>query len=289
MSPEYCNFLRKHEGTVFTTVPVDEIKNYQVLPFDQLSAEFGDFHWTSSVAWMIAMAILQKPKAIGLWGVDMAAQEEYHSQRPGCQHFLGIAMQRGIDVIIPPESDLMRPPPPYGFIEYNPRFVKMLARQRELTIRLENSNMMIQRESGQVQFLNGALDDLNYMINTYAYEGSNDLRFAISDARSAKANLAMHSKAIEISEGRTDVSPEQQALDILLASDEYPEDLKNVLRQMEAHIDPEPPQSNVSDAELAEKLSVALEEEPLASNPEPETGNDIPHEGQSDPTGIEDW
>ena len=34
---------------------------------------------------------------IGLWGIDMAATEEYAYQRPGCQHFLGLVKRAGID------------------------------------------------------------------------------------------------------------------------------------------------------------------------------------------------
>ena len=196
-SPEYTEFLKDHPCVV-TSIPIEAIKNHYVLPYEELRGKYGDYFWTSSIAWMLAMAIEQKPKAIGLWGIDMAAGEEYHAQRPGCQHFIGIAQSLGIDVILPPESDLMRPPPPYGVIEYNPRFIKMLARKQELERRIATSNQYIQEHSGQAQFLNGAVDDLDYMINTYSHEGNDDMRFAIGHAQNANPGISVHGKAIEI-------------------------------------------------------------------------------------------
>ena len=45
---------------------------------------------------MLAMAIEQKPEAIGIWGVDMSADEEYSHQRPGCHYFIQRAQELGI-------------------------------------------------------------------------------------------------------------------------------------------------------------------------------------------------
>jgi hypothetical protein len=83
-------------------------------------------------------AELEKPDeddVIGLWGVDMAAAEEYAYQRPGCQFFVLEAMRRGIGVYLPPESDLMRPMPVYGISEWDHNYIKLTSRARELNAR----------------------------------------------------------------------------------------------------------------------------------------------------------
>lgn len=116
-SPEYCEFLRRFKGPVYTGGVIPEIPNHVVYPIDRMEEKFGPYFFTSSLALMMALAIdeietirelrevrrsipdgwsahpamlrlgtypqpeeLSKPEeadAIGLWGVDMAAQDEY--------------------------------------------------------------------------------------------------------------------------------------------------------------------------------------------------------------------
>lgn len=199
-SPEYVQFLKEHQGTVFTTVPIPEMANSVVFPYEEMLDKYGPYHFTSSVAWMLAWAIEQKPKAIGLWGVDMAATQEYAHQRPGCQHFIGVAQSLGIDVVLPPESDLMRPTTLYGISEYNPRQIKMLARKAELDIRLANAQSMAAQSQQEIQFLTGALDNINYMQMTWIDDIPSDLRFAISSAKEANPNLAVHVNGIKVAD-----------------------------------------------------------------------------------------
>jgi hypothetical protein len=167
-SPEYCAWLAKFKGPVYTTEVIPDIKNSTRLPREMLIEKYGPYFWSSSLAWMLALALEQPGiQEIGLWGVDMSAVEEYRYQRPGCHHFLTIAMERGIKVTIPPESDLLQPMPLYGVDEWNPFAVKLLARQRELTARLQSA---VQREAQaheEAVFLRGAMDDLKYMQDTW--------------------------------------------------------------------------------------------------------------------------
>lgn len=61
----------------------------------------------SSVAYPFAYAILRAEK-IGLYGVDMAAGEEYAYQRPNMAYLVGKAEGNGIEVFIHPESGLLK-------------------------------------------------------------------------------------------------------------------------------------------------------------------------------------
>lgn len=166
-SPEYCEFLCRHP-LVFTVEPITEVQNHVVFPFHDLIAKYGPYFFTSSLAWMLAMAIEQDGvEEIALFGVDMAAHEEYQYQRPGCHHFLTLAMQKGIRVTVPPESDLLQPPFLYGFGETSPMMIKLTARQRELQARLQNADMRVQQARDEATFIRGALDDIDYMIKTW--------------------------------------------------------------------------------------------------------------------------
>lgn len=82
-------------------------------PQDEMIAEFGPFFFTSSMAYMAAMAIMRNPPAIGFWGVQLAIGGSYEMQRPGCQYFIQKARDRGIQVVLPPKSRLLDVEP-YG-------------------------------------------------------------------------------------------------------------------------------------------------------------------------------
>jgi len=173
-SPEYVQFLQQFKGPVYTGGVVPEISNGVVYPSQEVLAEFGPYFLTSSLSLMLAMAILEIEKSgetdnvIGLWGVDMAATEEYGYQRAGCQHFIDLAYERGIGIYVPPESDLLRPMPVYGICEWDHNYIKLTARSRELNDRLNQANQQIEAAKQQALFMQGAIDDLNYQVNTWS-------------------------------------------------------------------------------------------------------------------------
>lgn len=166
-SKEYVEFLKNYQGTVWMSEHVPEVKNCRVLPVDYLVEKYGPYFFTSSLSWMFALAMEENPQSIGLWGVDMAASEEYGYQRAGCQYFAMLARSKGIEVGVPPESDLLRPAPLYGVCETSHMHIKMLARKRELESRLAGVNHDVLQKQHEASFLQGALDDLNWTSNTW--------------------------------------------------------------------------------------------------------------------------
>lgn len=166
-SPEYCEFLFRH-SKVFIANPIPGMNGGVVYPFDEMIEKFGPYFMTSSLSWMLALAIEQDDvEEIALFGVDMAAHEEYATQRPGCQYFLTLAIQRGIKITIPPESDLLQPPFLYGFGETSPMMIKLTARKKELESRLAGCDQQMAAAQRQGDFLRGAIDDIDYMIKTW--------------------------------------------------------------------------------------------------------------------------
>jgi hypothetical protein len=77
--------------------------------------KFNYYHFTSSIAFMMAKAIDDCEKEgiprIGLWGIMQASNIEYAYQRPGIQYFIGEAYNRGLEVWAPDISHLFEPPP----------------------------------------------------------------------------------------------------------------------------------------------------------------------------------
>lgn len=186
LSPEYTTFLKQYKGPVFMTDPRnmkidapwqvlyerdhkvhESIPNSVPFPFQQLITKHGRYHFSSTIAWMLAFAIEQKPKAIGLFGVDMAAGEEWAYQRPACQHFVGMCKQLGIQVYLPPESDLMRPSTMYGIGEHSQRHVKLRERLVELESRIGQSKAIVQQHSASLQFMEGQATMLRHFLEVW--------------------------------------------------------------------------------------------------------------------------
>lgn len=166
LTPDYTAFLAKVKR-VYMIEPVPEVPNSMAYPKDDMLAKFGPYFFTSTPAWMLALAIDQNPEEIGVWGIDMSTQSEYGLQKPGCHYFLEIAKAKGIKVTVPGESDLLRPPALYGFSECNPMMQKLVARQAELQRRIDNNAQQAARLAEEGMFLKGALDDCNYMVQTW--------------------------------------------------------------------------------------------------------------------------
>lgn len=109
---EYVNRLKSVTYPVYTFEPFREWPSHVVYPRREMIEEHGPEFLTSSPAWMMALAIKElteggAPGEIGLYGINMALEDEYANQRAGCWYFIKIAMLCGIRVAIPPDSDLL--------------------------------------------------------------------------------------------------------------------------------------------------------------------------------------
>lgn len=87
----------------------------KLYPEDEMKKTFCPFLFSSSVAFMLAKAIMDCErlgiKQIGLWGILQASEQEWGYQRPGTQYFLWEATRRGIKVLAARESKLFEIPP----------------------------------------------------------------------------------------------------------------------------------------------------------------------------------
>jgi len=165
-SPEYVSWLNDFDGIVWMMAEYPQVKNCEVIPYKALMKKYSPYFFTSSIAWMMALAI-EVADEISLYGVDMAASTEYYDQKMGCQFFAQIAKKKGIKVSVPPESDLFCPPPLYGVREYSHEWIKQTCRERELAQRRNASDASIQSGKVEFQFSRGALDNQDYMVKTW--------------------------------------------------------------------------------------------------------------------------
>lgn len=170
----YVNWLRQQ------TFPINMqdqslVPNAVPLPKKELIEEFGPYFFTSSFAWMMALAMYRGAKEIALYGIDMASRDEYILQRPGAYYFFMEGKRRGVKMTAPHESDIMQPPGLYGFSEVTQYGRKVLARKVELDQRVAQLKQQRDGAATQITYLEGALEDLDYFHTIFGGVQDNSL------------------------------------------------------------------------------------------------------------------
>lgn len=163
----YFAHLKKHKN-VWALRLHPELPGTNLLNDTAIIERFGKDFLTSTVAWMMAEAIMTpKTSEIGLFGIDCSASEEHAQQRPGIKFFVREARLAKIKVSAPYESDILRSAPVYGLREFNPMFRKNWAKH------LQYEAMLSAAEAAQVEAmkrtigLQGAVEQIDYYLRTW--------------------------------------------------------------------------------------------------------------------------
>lgn len=113
--PEYETFLARCPIPVYMQRVRPGVPSSVRFPIEKLLGEFKIDYFTSSIAYMIALAIYEGFQEISLWGIDLVTDEEYASQKPCVEWWLGVAYGRGVNIYVPDESALLKQPWRYGY------------------------------------------------------------------------------------------------------------------------------------------------------------------------------
>jgi len=126
-------------------------------------------YMTNTVSWLMAYAGLLGASEVGIYGVDMALDEEYSHQRPSCEYFIGWLEGQGIKVHMPDGCDLAKARRLYGFDHGDDFEKKWQDKVRELRTRHGNQVQKLQQAAEamkqhelNVSRIEGALDICNY-------------------------------------------------------------------------------------------------------------------------------
>lgn len=184
---EHVGFLAAFDGPVYLWKEHMErwaefIPNAVAYPKKEITDTFGTY-FTNSISWMIAHALLEAgplPKIgepmtaplhtkIGVYGVDMAVDSEYSHQRPSCEYFLGIAEGRGIKLILPPTSDLLKSPYLYGAEDGDFYRQKLEARDKELAAQFAQYEQQVSQQQAAMHQIIGARDQIKYDLRTWTH------------------------------------------------------------------------------------------------------------------------
>ena len=123
-----------HEGwikscgiPVFMSDPPKQFPTAVRYPVERLIQKHGIDYFTSTVSFMIAWAIdcidmkvadtgnAYSDYSIGVFGIDLIVGTEYEVQKACVEYWLGIAEGRGIKIVLPPQSALLKQVYRYGY------------------------------------------------------------------------------------------------------------------------------------------------------------------------------
>lgn len=158
---KYVDWLNEQDFLVYAQNR-DFIKRATMYPLDEMIAKHSLYFFTSTFAYMMALAICEGAEEIGLFGIDMTLPGEYAEQRPAMQHFIVMCMAMGIRVGAPDESDIMRPPPLYGWVDATPAGRKLHVYQSELEQKIKDAERLQRQAELDVALLKGASEGIDY-------------------------------------------------------------------------------------------------------------------------------
>jgi hypothetical protein len=109
-------YMQQHQDSIPASLPLprEELNKW----FEEKCGQKGYFaqdYYTSTISWMIALAMMQGRPEIHLYGIDLLQEEEYIYQRAGAEYLVGFARGMGIKVFVPEQASLCKANYTYGF------------------------------------------------------------------------------------------------------------------------------------------------------------------------------
>lgn len=164
---DYFKFLKDNESKVWLNDPSEDFPKANNFPFEKVFTEFQTDYFTNTISWLTAFAIMQKPTHIGIWGVDMEADSEYRFQKPSLEHFLGLAKGRGIEIVLPNMSTLLKCSHMYGLEQAPAIFDRINYKLHEMTKKKNASADKLSNAEKEFDQLTGAVEILKWLKNNW--------------------------------------------------------------------------------------------------------------------------
>lgn len=115
---DHWNWLRKRRGMPILTLRREkEIPDSIGYPLDLVRRLTWDDegYFTATPSYMLALAILMGYQEIHVYGINLMGDEEYAYQRPCFEYWCGVAHGRGIKIVVPEGSTILRSSFLYGY------------------------------------------------------------------------------------------------------------------------------------------------------------------------------
>ena len=111
---DHLGWLKSAPIPIYMTERVPGIPNAVRYPKELIEQTF-QYKFTSSVAYMVALAILEGFKEIAIYGIDLVVGDEYFYQKSCVEFLIGYACAKDIIVRLPKQSALCKGSHWYGY------------------------------------------------------------------------------------------------------------------------------------------------------------------------------
>lgn len=118
--PDYVQRLNM-VPRLYLQEPHPGLPNAEIFPIAEVAKTTGDY-FSSSIAYLLALAIHEGAEEIGIYGVAMESGEEHGYQRPNVEYLVGFARGKGIKVHIPEQSPICKFGRQFGYTKGYGRF-----------------------------------------------------------------------------------------------------------------------------------------------------------------------
>ena len=152
---EYEDFFQKDHGDKLIYLPeaTPGIPNLVLFPVDEILERVGRRYMTSVIAWQMGLALLLKPRRVGLWGVDFRSATEYEFERPCVEYLMGRLEGEGVEVVVPPEAAMLNQDlnsPLYGIEELKTPLADMERHINSRLIEIDEKHRKLVEKNDQI-------------------------------------------------------------------------------------------------------------------------------------------
>jgi len=113
--PNYIEFLKTCQVPIYMIEAYDQYPNSIRYPIEEAIHYAGRDYFTSSVAFMLAIAGMEKFEEVHLYGINLAIGDEYFYEKPCAEWWLGRLEAQGIKIVVPHASSLLKQYRRYGY------------------------------------------------------------------------------------------------------------------------------------------------------------------------------
>jgi len=196
--PNHAAWLKQAKCPIYFWEPPADVPTAQKFPMVDVLNLRGPraqprCYFNNTISWMIALAILEGFKTIGIYGVDMATDGlpgggEYAHQRPSCEYYIGLAEGLGIEVLLPDESELLKCPYLYGWDNVSYLRTRLMSRHQVLVEQEAGAVNDYEATKRALHEIRGAKTDVEWMMRNW-WPGEGQTQDVLRTPRSVIATL----------------------------------------------------------------------------------------------------
>ena len=154
----------------------EQIKNSVAYPIEEIQSFINHprmrKYFTSTIAYMIALAIMKGYQEIEMYGVHMAStDEEYSMQRSCVETLLAFGWGREVNFYLPDESDIMKSSYLYGYQQEKGFLLKAINLRNSLKNGENNLEQKLKKVEEEYWEQKGGRKALDYFVNELKKNG----------------------------------------------------------------------------------------------------------------------